>query len=101
MITANQPQVTNRPLHVRCSNQPIGLRSSFRSIQRRKKATHTMGVQNVFSHHTCAADGGSSCQTRSVFRPASVIASAKASRERDVTRAMDQSNCPTDGTNLR
>src|SRR6267154_1092765 len=101
MITANQPQVTSRPLQVRCSNQPIGLRSSFRSIHRRKKATHTMGVQNVFSHHTCAAEGGSSCQTRSVFRPASVVASSKASRESDVISPIAQRNCPTDGTNLR
>src|SRR5882724_1400265 len=101
MITANQPQVTSRPLQVRCSNQPIGLRSSFRSIQRRKKATHTMGVKNVFSHHIWVIEGGWSCQPRSVLRPASIIASIKASRERDVTRPIDQSNCPVDGTNLR
>src|SRR5436305_15116608 len=101
MITANQPQVTSRPLQVRCSNQPIGLRSSFRSIQRRKKATHTIGVQNVFSHHACAADGGLSCQTRSVLRPATVIARSKTSRERDVTRPIAQSNWPADGTNLK
>src|SRR5205085_7549229 len=80
-MTPNQAQVINRPLQVRCSSQPIGLRSSFRRIQRRKKSSQMTGVQNVFSNQRCRAEGGSSCQTRAVFAPAARAAKAKASKE--------------------
>src|SRR4051794_40974301 len=94
MITASHPQITRRPVQVRCSNQPIGLRSSFRPIQPRKKESQTKGVQNVFSHQSCRGEGGSSCQERRIFCPATRIASARMSHEKTETFAMAPSNWP-------
>src|SRR3989442_702302 len=95
MITANQPQVTNRPVQVRCSSQPIGFRSNFRSIHRRKNFSQNIGVQNVVCHHSSSFEAGRSCQTRLVFRPAIAIAKNKTSREMAVIKPMAQSACPT------
>ena len=44
---ATHAHVTKRPLQVRCSSQPIGLRSSFRRIQPSKNTRHSTGVQKV------------------------------------------------------
>ena len=81
MTTASQPQVTRRPLQVRCSSQPMGLRSSLRRSHPRKKATPTTGVQKTRCHQSRKAEGGSSCQARRVFWPASTTAAANASRK--------------------
>jgi len=64
---ANQPQVTRRPLQVRCSSQPMGLRSSFRRIQRRKKPSQKTGVQSLRRHTSRRAEAVSSCQERRVL----------------------------------
>src|SRR5436190_8076051 len=101
MITANHPQVTNLPLQVRCSSQPMGLRSSFRSIQRRKKESQNIGVQKVLCHLSCNCDGGRSCQARLVWPPASTIASISPNSDRAVTKPMPQSNWTVEGEKKR
>src|SRR5207244_4667151 len=94
MTTANQPQVTKLPLQVRCSSQPMGLRSSLRRIQRRKKESQSTGVQNVFNHQSWRREGGCSCQAREVFNPASRIASIKMSSEISVSWPTTRNSCP-------
>src|SRR5690348_10261980 len=96
MITPSQPHVTNLPLHVRNSNQPIGLFSSFRNIQPRKNETQNTGVQNVFSHHRWSREAGCSCHARCVLLPARLIARSNVSIEKALSSALTQSNCPVD-----
>src|SRR5437660_4997512 len=93
-MTASQPHVISRPLHVRCSSQPMGLVSSLRFIQRRKNEIHTTGVQKVRCSHTCCRDGGGSRQMRRVFAPAKRIASASANNEMVNMSAASQASCP-------
>src|SRR6266851_5429706 len=92
MITASQPQVTNLPLQVRCSSQPTGLRSNFHLIQCRKNERHRMGVQSVARHQSCRCEGGSSCQTRRVFAPASRITTTKTTTEMTMTCTIAETN---------
>src|SRR4051812_1610249 len=91
-MIASQPQITSRPVQVRCSNHPIGLRSNFRPTQPRKKLSQTKGVQNVFSNQSCRFEGGSSCQERRILFPAIKTATARTTQEKAVTCAMAQSN---------
>jgi len=77
IITANQPHVTNLPVHVRCSSQPMGLRSSFPRNHRWKKESANLGVQNTRFHHSWTREGGSSRQLRATFQPAMTPASKR------------------------
>src|SRR4051794_33505235 len=81
----NHPHVTNLPDQVRCSSHPIGLRSSFRLIHRRRKLTAKTGVQKVFSAQTCFLEGGFSCQPRRRGHPASLMLSNNPRKEITVT----------------
>src|SRR5271168_1875239 len=94
MITANQPQVTSRPVQLRCSSQPMGLRWSFQRIQRRRKPTQIIGVQNVVCNQICRRDGGSSRQIRRVRAPAANTAAMSTAKERIVSPAMTESRLP-------
>ena len=52
----------------------MGLRSSLRSIQRRKKESQNIGVQKVLCHHSCDWDGGCSCHPFALsLAPAAVV----------------------------
>src|ERR1041385_58671 len=91
-ITANQPQVSTRPVQVRCSSQPIGLCSSLRRIHFLKKEIQKIGVVKVLVNHKRCADGGCSCQMRLVRAPASRTATANTISETIATCAIAPSN---------
>src|ERR1041385_7832194 len=80
-MTANQPQITSLPLQVRCSNQPMGLRSSFRFIQRCKRSSITTGVQSLFFSQLPTGLGGRSFQLRFVIRAATSATRNKVIKE--------------------
>src|SRR5678816_3501549 len=80
-ITANQDHVTSRPIQVRCCNQPIGLRSSLRRIQRLKKPVITTGVQKVRSVCCTQTGGGSSRQLERICRAETPIATSSTPSE--------------------
>src|ERR1043166_3642156 len=85
MITANQPQVINRPLQVRCCSQPMGFRSSLARIQRGKNESQRKGVQKVFSHQSCRAEGGSSRQRRCTLQAAHLTSKKAPNSEHSIT----------------
>src|SRR5438105_9546861 len=86
--TPSQPQVTSRPLQLRCSNQPIGLRSSFHFIQRWNTDLNRIGLQNLSSNQAIRAEGGSSCQTWRTRQAVKRIASTNAANDIKLPRAM-------------
>src|SRR5688572_8198669 len=89
-IVANHPQVANRPLQVRRSSQPIGLRSSFRCIHFRRKDSQNTGVRNVSRNHTSLLLKGCSDQERAIFLPASSMATTSPKVEKAPNRAVIQ-----------
>src|SRR5438094_5085024 len=97
MMTASQPHVTRRPVHRRCSSQPIGLRSSFQRIQRRNNVSQIIGVQNVDCHQSRALEGGLSCHTRRVLFAAIRIVSSNPSTEKLVRRPIARSTWAFEG----
>src|SRR5882724_5757918 len=89
-MTANQLHITSRPDQVRCSSQPMGLRSSLWRIQRRRKPAQITGVHNFCSSHSRRADLGSSCQTRRSRQAANPMADTSIRMDRMATNASEK-----------
>src|ERR1051325_7961207 len=78
---ANHAHVTSRPVQVRSSSQPTGLRSIFQRIQRLKNFNQITGVQRVRFTFCLHNGGGSSRQLRRICHAAKTVAPNNTSSE--------------------